>query len=237
VTATPLEGMWEQPLLTSTIGPIFHITSPDDLRRQGKLVTPTVRRLHTGWRWVPQNAREENLVDTKAIYRYVVKALEESLERVRAIAQTIIAQPADCAQLVVSKRLGYLDRIRTALEFGGYEGAVYMMRGEESGEKRTRVSRLADKGACVILATVADEGVDIGRLDRLHLVWPQRQELGLVQQVGRVLRTHPDKREVVVYDYVDDEGMLVSQATARVRVYRKSGYPIEEVRLQGSFTE
>jgi superfamily II DNA or RNA helicase len=111
-----------------------------------------------------------------------------------------------------------------------------MMRGSESGDQRAEVARGWPTGGCVILATVADEGVDIPRLDRLHLTWPQRQELGLVQQLGRVLRTHPDKREVVVYDYVDDEGMLVSQATARVRVYRKSGYPVEEVRLQGSLT-
>jgi superfamily II DNA or RNA helicase len=152
------------------------------------------------------------------------------------IAQTIIDQPQTCAQLVVSKRLAYLDRIRVALEFGGYEGEIYMMRGSESGDQRAEVARAADAGGCVILATVADEGVDIPRLDRLHLTWPQRQELALVQQLGRVLRTHPDKREVVVYDYVDDEGMLVSQATARMRVYRKFGYPVEEVRLQGSLT-
>jgi superfamily II DNA or RNA helicase len=237
VTATPLEGMWEQPLLTSTIGPIFHITSPGDLRRQGKLVTPTVHRVHTGWRWVPQNAREKALVDPKTIYRYVVKALEQDERRVNTIALNVIAQPSDCAQLVVSKRLAYLDRIRTALEDGGYEGEVYDYRGSVSGDERTQVAQAASGGHCVILATVADEGVDIPRLDRLHLTWPQRQELGLVQQLGRVLRTHPDKREVVVYDYVDDEGVLVSQATARVRVYRKSGYPVEEVRLQGSFIE
>jgi superfamily II DNA or RNA helicase len=235
-TATPLEGMWEQRFLTLTIGPIVHITSPDELRRQGLRVVPTVRRRRTGWRWVPQNAHEKNLVDPKTIYARVIKQLGDSLDRVGIIAQTIISQPQTCAQLVVSKRLAYLDRIRVALEFGGYEGEIYMMRGSESGDQRAEVARAADAGGCVILATVADEGVDIPRLDRLHLTWPQRQELALVQQLGRVLRTHPDKREVVVYDYVDDEGMLVAQATARMRVYRKSGYPVEEVRLQGSLT-
>jgi superfamily II DNA or RNA helicase len=236
VTATPLEGMWEQPFLTLTIGPIVHITSPDELRRQGLRVVPTIRRVRTGWHWAPQNAREKNLVDPKTIYARVIKQLGDSLDRVGIIAQTIIDQPQTCAQLVVSKRLAYLDRIRVALEFGGYEGEIYMMRGSESGDQRAEVARAADAGGCVILATVADEGVDIPRLDRLHLTWPQRQELGLVQQLGRVLRTHPAKREVVVYDYVDDEGMLVSQATARMRVYRKFGYPVEEVRLQGSLT-
>jgi superfamily II DNA or RNA helicase len=70
------------------------------------------------------------------------------------------------------------------------------------------------------------------------LVWPARKALTLTQQIGRVLRTHPDKREVVIIDYVDDEGMLQAQAQARLRVYRQAGYPIEEQRLmQARFTE
>jgi superfamily II DNA or RNA helicase len=237
VTATPLEGDWRQPYLTHVLGPIFHITTPETLRRAGVRVTPVVRRVRTGWRW-RRSAQEAKLVDTKAIYRHIIAQMEDSLSRVGTIALTIIAQPPSCAQLVVSKRLGILEHIRTALEFGGYEGAIYEYRGSVPGDERAEIARLAESGSCVILATVADEGVDIPRLDRLHLVWPARKELTLTQQVGRVLRTHPDKREVVIYDYVDEEGMLQSQAQARLRVYRRAGYPIEEERaMQGAFTE
>jgi superfamily II DNA or RNA helicase len=77
----------------------------------------------------------------------------------------------------------------------------------------------------VILATVADEGVDIPRLDRLHLVWPQRRELTIIQQVGRILRPHPDKLRPVVFDYVDSEGMLAAQAAARQQIYRQQRWP------------
>lgn len=240
VTATPLEGDWRQPYMTHVIGPVFHITTPETLRRVGVRVTPTVRRVRTGWRWQP-SAQEAKLVDTKAIYRHVLEQFQgrdlHSDHRIQLIAATIVKQPQSCAQLVVSKRLGILERIRDMLEFFGYQGAVHDYRGSVSGDERAEVARLADGGACVILATVADEGVDIPRLDRLHLVWPARKELTLTQQIGRVLRTHPDKREVVIYDYVDEEGMLQSQAQARLRVYRRAGYPIEEERaVQGSLT-
>jgi superfamily II DNA or RNA helicase len=240
VTATPLEGEWTQPLLTHVIGPIFHITTPETLRRAGLRMTPLVRRVRTGWRWEP-NEQEAKLVDTKAIYRHLIAQLEHgggSTDRVGIIARTILDQPLTCAQLVVSKRLGSLDRIREALEAGGYEGSIYDYRGSVPGDERTEIAKLVDSGGCVILATVADEGVDISRLDRLHLVWPARKALTLTQQIGRVLRMHPDKREVVIYDYVDDEGMLQAQAQARLRVYRQAGYPIEEQRpMQASFTE
>jgi superfamily II DNA or RNA helicase len=237
VTATALDGEWIQPFLTHTIGPIISVTTDEQMRRAGRRATPLIRRVRTGWRWQP-DAREAQLVDPAAIYRHVIKQLEDNLGRVGVIARTIIAQPPGCAQLVLSRSLGYLGRIRTALEFGGYEGEIYMMRGQESGDERARIAELADAGGCVILSTVADEGVDIPRLDRGHLVWPSRKDRPLIQQVGRFLRLHPDKREVIIFDYVDDEGMLVSQAQSRLRVYRRAGYAIEQERdMQASFTQ
>jgi superfamily II DNA or RNA helicase len=230
VTATPLEGEWTQPLLTRAIGPIIHITSTDELRKAGLRVAPLVKRVRTGWRWVPQNERDEQLVDTKVIYRRIIGALKEDRDRVSKIVRTIIDQPVECAQLVVAKQLGYLDLIESGLVMAGYEGEIYMMRGSESGDKRTEIAQAADAGRCVILATVADEGVDIPRLDRLHLTWPEKLERALTQKIGRVLRTHPEKRETVIFDYVDEEGMLANQARLRMLVYRKHGYAIEQER-------
>jgi superfamily II DNA or RNA helicase len=228
VTATPLEGEWTQPLLTRSLGPIIHITTPDQLRRQGLRVTPMIKRVLTNWRWVPKTTRDEQLVDTKVIYRRIIEALKEDEGRVRTIASRIVSQPVECAQLVVAKQLGYLDKLRDEVERQGYEGTIYMMRGSESGGKRTDIAEAAGAGGCVIFATVADEGVDIPRLDRLHLTWPERKDRPLEQKLGRVLRSHPDKREVVVFDYVDAEGMLINQAQQRMRFYRRSGYAIEQ---------
>jgi hypothetical protein len=231
-------GMWEQPFLVHTLGPIFHITTPETLRRTGQRVTPQIVRVHTGWRWVPANVKDEQLVDTKVIYRRIIKALEQDRGRVEQIVANVVAQPPTCAQLVLSKSLAYLDLIESGLFIAGYEGEVYKMVGAVSAERREEIAQLADAGNCVIIATdkVAGEGMDIRRLDRLHLTWPQRQELGLTQQLGRVLRTHPDKREVVVFDYVDSEGMLANQARLRAITYRKAGYSIEERDMQRSFT-
>jgi superfamily II DNA or RNA helicase len=230
--------MWEQPFLVHTLGPIFHITTPETLRRTGQRVTPQIVRVRTGWRWVPANAKDEQLVDTKVIYRRIIKALEQDRGRVEQIVANIVEQPSPCAQLVLSKSLAYLDLIESGLEEYGYEGDVYKMVGAVPAERREEIAQLADTGGCVIIATdkVAGEGMDIRRLDRLHLTWPQRQELGLTQQLGRVLRTHPDKREVAVFDYVDSEGMLANQARLRAITYRKAGYSIKERDMQRSFT-
>jgi superfamily II DNA or RNA helicase len=102
------------------------------------------------------------------------------------------------------------------------------MRGADSRDRRREVSELADEGHCAIFATVADEGTDIPRLDRLHLTWPSRKARTLTQQVGRVLRRHPEKREVIIIDYADlQQPVFRSQVYARLQTYRKLGYPVD----------
>lgn len=227
-TATPLDGDWMQPFLTASIGPIIHQTRAEELRRVGAVVKPLVHVVPTTFHWTP-TGREAQLVDPRAIYRHIIASLEADEERQALVAETILDQPEECAQLVVCRRLAYLDAIRVHLTDFGYDPeSIFMMRGEESGERRAEIAALADEGGCVILASVADEGVDIPRLDRLHLVWPQRKALTITQQIGRVLRRHDKKHEVVVHDYADlAQGVLRSQFFDRRRVYVAAGYAVE----------
>lgn len=229
-TATPLEGQWEQPILTSMLGPVIHIVSPEDLRRQGIRAAPLVRVVKTDFKWEPTTKADEKLVDARAIYRRIIKGLETNSARINLIAETIAAEPKECAHLVLCKRLEYLDAIAACLSFAGYADPdrIFMMRGSEGPDRRREIAAEAEDGHCVILSTVADEGTDIPRLDRLHLTWPERKELSITQKVGRVLRHHPEKRGAIIFDYADmQQGTLRSQAYARFQTYRKLGIPID----------
>ena len=206
-------------MLEAIIGPIFHQTSNAELEQAGRLVKPKIEIVRTGWEWKPATQYERNLTDTRAIWRHVIEALQGDVYRARIVADKIAAQPQDARQLVVAKRLGFLGMMRAEIQNAGYEQPIYMMRGSESSGRRLEIAHLAEEHPCVILATVADEGVDIPRLDRLHLAWPQKRELTLVQQVGRILRKHPAKTEARVIDYWDDDPMLSAQAKERRRVY------------------
>lgn len=58
----------------------------------------------------------------------------------------------------------------------------------------------------LIGTSVADEGLDIARLNRLILVSPASFEGLLKQRMGRIIRKHPDKKgKPVIYDIVDAE--------------------------------
>jgi superfamily II DNA or RNA helicase len=80
-----------------------------------------------------------------------------------------------------------------------------------------------------MLSTLADEALDIPRLDRIHLVFPQRNPGLVTQQVGRVERKHPDKTDAYIFDYVDSNvGALEAQwKVRRTEVYMPRGYKVQ----------
>ncbi len=78
----------------------------------------------------------------------------------------------------------------------------------------------------VIVATgrYLGEGFDDPRLDTLFLTLPVSWRGTLAQYSGRLHRAHHLKREVVIFDYVDDEPILARMASKREAGYRNLGY-------------
>jgi len=106
---------------------------------------------------------------------------------------------------------------------------VLTLTGKDSSEHRDRVVRDMNSEPGVLFSTLADEALDIPRLDRIHLVYPQRNSGLVTQQVGRVERKHPDKADAYIFDYVDGNvGVLDAQwRIRRTEVYMPRGYKIE----------
>jgi len=72
------------------------------------------------------------------------------------------------------------------------------------------------------------EGFDDARLDTLFLTMPISWKGTLAQYAGRIHRTHYNKKEVRIYDYVDSRvPMLVRMHKRRLRGYKALGYEIE----------
>jgi superfamily II DNA or RNA helicase len=123
--------------------------------------------------------------------------------------------------LVLSKRLAHLDAMMSRVAaIHGDDSRLFMFTGRQSTDRRMEVQAEAEKGSCVLFSTIADEALDIPRIDRIHFAWPTRNTDIIRQQIGRGERPHPEKKDVVVNDYLDDVGPLKGQLRDRVdRVY------------------
>ena len=97
-------------------------------------------------------------------------------------------------------------------------------------EMMQRLEDIADTEERVLIATgrYIGEGFDDARLDTLFLALPISWKGVLAQYVGRLHRPHPGKREVRVYDYVDEAvPVLRRMSEKRVRGYKNLGYFID----------
>jgi superfamily II DNA or RNA helicase len=94
-----------------------------------------------------------------------------------------------------------------------------------------QLTTIPDGEERVLLATgrYIGEGFDDARLDTLFLAMPISWRGTLQQYVGRLHRLHDNKREVIVYDYVDGcVPVLSAMYSKRVHGYEAIGYVIQD---------
>ncbi len=121
-----------------------------------------------------------------------------------------------------------------AEKLGSFARNVILLRGGMGARQRRevmqRLEEIPDHEERVLVATgrYIGEGFDDARLDTLFLTMPISWRGTLAQYVGRLHRIHAEKREVLVYDYLDDAvPALRRMAAKRVRGYENLGYMVE----------
>lgn len=197
VSGTPDKGKMEYRLASAILGPIVHTTTDQELIDEGLLVMPKVQPINSGLKIPALHP------DSKKAWQQLVKLIESDNLRAHVVAVQVASEPG-CAHLILSRRLKHLEKMAEQLRLLGYPAEkIFMLTGKESVTERMDVAERIDEGDLVVLSTIADEALDVPRIDRVHLTWPTRK-IGIVtQQIGRGMRPHPDKSEFVVYDYID----------------------------------
>jgi len=190
---------------------------------------PKIYKVSTGFKFDYEATEKIGNRVKRNNYQKLITTLVEDENRNYLVAEKISSQ-LENAHLVISRRLKHLEDImEKSIELGFPEENCYMLTGKESSDERIRIAKLADAGSVAIFSTVADEGLDIPRLDRIHLPFPSKNHETIRQQVGRGLRNHPDKHHTIVYDYVDvNIGVARNQWRNRMnKYYKPNGFSIE----------
>ena len=194
-----------------------------------KVMAVEVRRRNTG----VQIAQQCLDTDGTLIFQNMVSYLAQSNRRNYSIVNDLVAN-ADHYNLILSERLMHLDTLMDMLPDELRKQSVMI-----DGKMTSKAAKVFRKQAIdemrggkkhFLFASyrLAKEGLDIPRLDRLYLVTPQKDYTTIVQSVGRIARTFPEKDTPVCYDYVDDIDYLVRTFKTRCRHYRKCGCAIKE---------
>ena len=164
-------------------------------------------------------------------YTKLITYLTENAARNKLIADSIERRPS----LILSDRLGHLEEIMNLLPADMRKDAVMISgkmttkKGKAEREQAIEDMRTGKKKYLFATYTLAKEGLDIPRLERLFLTTPQKDYAVITQSIGRIARTFEGKAEPIAYDFVDNIAYLVKSYKKRCTTYRKNGcYFVEQ---------
>jgi superfamily II DNA or RNA helicase len=131
--------------------------------------------------------------------------------------------------ILLAERTAHVEYFEKKLE--KFAKNVIVLRGGMGKKQREairqRIASIPDNEERVFIATgkLIGEGFDDARLDTLFLVHPISWKGSLQQYAGRLHRSHANKQDVQIYDYVDIQvPLLMSMYRKRVKGYRSMGY-------------
>jgi superfamily II DNA or RNA helicase len=167
-------------------------------------------------------------------YAKLINYLCECFTR-NALIRDSIVNESDKSCLILSDRLCHLETLLNLLPPNVKDKAVMISgkmttkKGKAEREQAIEDMRTGEKKYLFATYSLAKEGLDVPRLERLFLTTNQKDYAVITQSIGRVARTFEGKADPIVYDFVDDIGYLVKSYKKRCSTYKKNNcYFVED---------
>ena len=192
-----------------------------------------IRKVETGFEL------DDNCLNDDGTINYVklIEALTTDTRRNELIASTIYENMGHSC-LILSDRLDQLKDIMETISMmpgnmlddcAYIDGKMQSKKAKAEREQALEDMRTGKKKYLFASYSLAKEGLDVPRLDRLFLASPCKFSAIITQAVGRVQRTFEGKETPVVYDFVDvNVGFCNGAWKKRCTSYIKIGSVIEK---------
>ncbi len=156
--------------------------------------------------------------------------LVKSQSRNQIILEDVLAAlKENRSPILLTERKEHLDYFREKLQ--DKVRHLVILQGGMTSKKRkastSQITEIPEGEERLVLATgrFIGEGFDDARLDTLFLAAPISWKGTLVQYAGRLHRKHPGKKEVRIYDYLDNSVLMLARMfEKRMKTYRALGY-------------
>jgi len=216
LTATPDREDGLERLMDWSFGPRLLERNTEEMIKLGYLMKAEIEIVRTSFEF------EWSGPDEKKIHA-MDKALVANDDRNRLIADRAAAEAlAGESVLVLSNRKPHCRKLAQMINQRGVVAVAVMGSTTKKGRKDAIQDLREGKLPVMVATSLADEGLDVRRLSRILLAWPQRARGGTTQRTGRILRDWPKKPKLI--DFVDAHvPTLADRASDRRSVWREMG--------------
>lgn len=227
ITATPKRADGLERCMFALLGETIHEITQEDVKDTTCPVN--VMFIETGY--TPELDRVLS-ADGTLSYTRLISELTGDPARTSLISKMLrrMVSGSDSKIIVLSERVAHLESIlQNCKSIGIPESKMRLLsatRTKKNRKERERALEDLNSGNInLVFATyqLAKEGLDVPNLNLLVLASPQKDRTTVVQSVGRVSRKAPGKTVGVVWDFVDNFGMLRGYAKKRAGYYKKLG--------------
>ncbi len=227
LTATLQRRDGHHPIVLMQCGPVRYRVDAKDMQAERMLGLRVLRR-YTNFqlRQIPQEVSHPTNVGIQEIYSMLIQDNQRN-DMIFDDILTVLQQGR--SPVILAERTAHVEYFQKRL--AKFAKNIIVLLGGMGKKQRERVrqqlERIPDSEERVIIATgkLIGEGFDDPRLDTLFLVHPVAWKGTVQQYVGRLHRTHLNKKEVQVYDYVDSQvPVLARMYEKREKAYRSMGY-------------
>ncbi len=213
LTATPERSDGLQSVFLNAIGPIAY-------EIKGNLLQPSVYFRKTRATYLPNSFRQYDGQPSTAKLINLIAGDDDRNTRIVDSVETSIR--ARRTPLVLVDRRSQAATLQHILSGRLPDSKVCLYLGGMKKSDREFAEKEAD---CIIgTYSMAQEGLDIPRLDTLFLASPKTN---VAQAIGRILRPSPGKKDPFVIDFVDEDVFILrNYYKKRLRYYEAEGWTV-----------
>lgn len=221
MTATAARGDGLIRATFALVGPIQYVV-PDDAVKD-RIMRVDIKPIKTQTELTDDCLNVDGTIN----YNKLIEHITTDNERNKLIAQYVMDEKEHSC-LILSSRLAHLKTLRNMLPLEMQEKSAMISGKMTSKKDKALRESIMDKmrsGELLYLFgtySIAREGVDIPRLDRLFMATPEKFSSIIIQSIGRIARVAEGKGKPVAYDFVDENiGFCRKAFKERTKHYKR----------------
>jgi len=218
LTATPYREDRLEKIIFDTIGPIISTMDRDAVVLENSIMPATIKVCNTG---ITYPYIQYSYID-------VINYLATNEKRNKLIIQDIISEVAlGNICIALTSRIEHGAILKTLLEKYGVE-CEHIHSELTNKQREESMGKFLSGKVTTVVATyqLLSEGFDHQPSSRIFFTLPHKARGLIEQSKGRIERIFKNKKEAIVYDYVDPIVMLEKQFEKRLVQYHEHGLKI-----------
>ena len=216
------------------IGPILLTKSSRDLADEDYISKAKIIILNTSYSEQPSAPFDRH--EVAAEYRREVEFIMHSEFRNNMIGN--ICKSLSKNILIIVDYIEHGLILEEKMKEYAADKSIHFIQGEVDVEERDKVKQLMeeeDNVICIAISKIISTGVNIKNLHYIMFAHGGKAKIKIIQSIGRGLRLHNDKEEVIIFDIADNLKYGMQHMRKRMRLYTKEhfNYGVKEITESG----